>query len=349
MFINDVELHLVELGRTGSLPPVRSLLVRLCASRGLEGWGEASLSWRPGELVARRDALLSVLAGRSLFDIEELHTLDALASPPLQSAVEMACWDLIGRAAGQPLCRLLGGEYRGRIPLAPRLSGRWPDRLARQAREIAGQGFHAQIITACGEAELDRQIVTAVRESVGDRVQLRLDAQASYTLDAVRDLCAALEPDPLLLVLDPLATRELYTVASLRRQTRVQIGVWRAVRRPADVLAMVRSGAADCLVVDLEQLGGISPARTCAQIADAAGVAILSGGRPSLGIATAAMLHLAAATPSLSGANESAYHQIRDDVLVEPLTVVGGMMIVPEGPGLGIEVDRAKLDRYAVG
>ena len=56
------------------------------------------------------------------------------------------------------------------------------------------------------------------------------------------------------------------------------------------------------------------------------------------------MLHLAAATPALSGCNESAYHQLRDDVLVEPLQIDGGMMMVPQGPGLGVEVDRAKIE-----
>ena len=65
-----------------------------------------------------------------------------------------------------------------------------------------------------------------------------------------------------------------------------------------------------------------------------------------LGIAAAAMLHLAAATPALGGCNESAYHQLQDDILVEPLLIDSGMMTVPQGPGLGVEVDRAKLERY---
>jgi len=103
MRIADLELHLVEIPRADGLPHVRSLLVRLTSQRGLHGWGEAWLAWRPGELAARRDMLLAVLAGRSLFDIEELQTLEALGSPPLRAAVEMASWDLIGRATGQPL------------------------------------------------------------------------------------------------------------------------------------------------------------------------------------------------------------------------------------------------------
>ena len=104
MKINDLEFHLVEIGCTGLAQPVRSLLVRLTTDSGLEGWGEAGVAWRLGELSARRDALLPVLAGRSIFDIEELHTLEALAPPPLRAAVEMACWDLVGPGGAASRC-----------------------------------------------------------------------------------------------------------------------------------------------------------------------------------------------------------------------------------------------------
>ena len=88
--------------------------------------------------------------------------------------------------------------------------------------------------------------------------------------------------------------------------------------------------------------------RACAAVAAAGGIFALLGGPPTLGIAAAAMLHLAAATPTLSGCNESAYHQLQDDVLTEPLQLDDGMMTVPQGPGFGVEVDRAKIERHAV-
>ena len=347
MKINDLEFHLVEVGCTTAAQPVRSLLVRLTTDAGLEGWGEAGVAWRVGELSARRDALLPVLSGRSVFDIEELHTLEALASAPLRAAVEMACWDLIGRTVGQPVCRLLGGEYRRRIPLAVRLTGRKPERLARLAREMAAQGFHCQVVSSSGQAALDRQLLRTVRESVGERMELRLDGLAHYDLQTARDLCGEIEAEHLQFLLDPLSARELYPLAMLGRQTRVPLAVGRTLRGPADMLAVVRCGAAPFVVLDVEQVGGLAPARACAAVAAAAGVFALLGGRPSLGIGTAAMLHLAAATPALSGCNESAYHQLQDDLLCEPLALDGGMMAVPQGPGFGVEVDRAKIERHA--
>jgi muconate cycloisomerase len=314
----------------------------------VEGWGEAQLDWRPDELAGRRNALLPVLAGRSVFDIEDLLGLGAIRSAPLRCAVEMASWDLVGRAAGQPLCHLFGGGYRRRIPLAVRLSGTSAQQVAQLSRELAEQGFHAQILSSLGRLEADLEMAATARQWTQDRAELRLDGAAGYDMDTARDLCGELETAGLKFVLDPLKTRDLEQVASLRRQTSVPLAVWRSVRSPADVLAVVRCGAAPFVVVDLQLVGGMATAKKCAAIAQAAGLGASLAAGPSLGIGMAAMLQLAAATPAYSHCHQSAHHPIRDDFLVEPLEIVEGMIAVPQGPGLGVEVDRAKLERYQI-
>ena len=346
--INDLELFLVEIKRTELDAPVRSVLVRLTTDSGALGWGESALRRQAAELLGRREALRAAVVGRSIFDVEELHSLEVLKDARLRSAVEMASWDLIGRAAGEPLCHLLGGGYRERIPLAVRLPNRRPDRVAQVAREFAEQGFHSQIITAGKRVQQDLQTLAAVRQSVGDRAELRFDAAAIYDRETALDLCAELEQTGLQFLVDPLDADDLQPIAALQRQTSVPLAVSRAIRGPVDVLATIRCGAAGFVVVDLGRVGGIVPARNCAVVADAGGVAALLTAGPSLGIATAAMLQLAAATPHFSGCNESSYHQLYDDVLAEPLEIVDGMMAVPQTPGLGIEVDRRKVERYQV-
>jgi len=348
MTISDLEFYPVEIACDAREAPLQRLLVRLATHAGLEGWGEAQLGWRPSELAARREVLLPILAGRSVFDIEELLELEALQDAPLRSALEMASWDLVGRAAGQPLCHLFGGAYRQRIPLAVRLAGAPGNPLAQVARELAEQGFHAQIVSSCGEPERDLETLAAVREGAGDRVELRFDAAENYDIDTARGLCAELESGGLQFMLDPLRSSELDQVASLRRQTSVPLAVWRAVRSPADVLAVVRCGAAPFVVVDLERVGGISPARQCAAIAQAGSISALLGGGPSAGIGVAAMLQLASSTPAFSSPNECAYHQLQDDLLTEPLEILDGMITVPQAPGLGVKVDRVKVERYQV-
>ncbi len=348
MRIADLEFHLVEVPRSGQLPPVRSLLVRLSTDDGREGWGEGAVSWRPSELLPRREFLLPALAGRSIFDTQELHAVEALASPPLRAAIEMACWDLVGKVTGQPLCRLWGGEYRQRIPVAARLWGRWPGQLAWMARELANHGCLAEVIALTGDAASDHKILSEVREAVGRGVQLRIDAQAHLTADTARDFCREIESKQVQCLIDPLSSRDAHASAALARQTNVPVAAWRAIRSPTDLLNLVRCEAASHAIIDLEQLGGISAARACAEIGAAAGLTLMLGSRPSLGLATAAMLQLAAASPALTAAHESSYPTLSGDVLAEPLTVSEGMMTVPHCAGLGVEVDRAKLERFAV-
>lgn len=358
MQINELEFFPVEVARRMSDRPVRSLLVRMTTTSGLEGWGESPIDGPVARFEARREAVAAVLAGRSIFDIEELHTLDVLDDRSLRCAVEMACWDLIGRAMGQPLCHLFGGGYRSWIPIAVRLSAEHPDHIVQVARELAEHGFHCQIVPSTGHPDRDLQTLLEVRQGIGDLAELRFDGAARYGITQARQLCGELEAVALRFFLDPLdsaAPNEaglhgagLEEIASLGRQTNVPLGVWRAIGGPGDVLAMVRCGAAPYVVIDPGQVGGLTPGRKCATVAEAAGVTVLLGGRPSLGIATAAMLQLAASAPTFSSSNECAYHQLQDDVLADPLEIVDGMIGVPQSPGLGIEVDRAKVERYQV-
>jgi muconate cycloisomerase len=346
MKINDLELYLVAIPRSDTAHPTPRLLVRLATATGVEGWGEAGINWRVDELPARREALLAVLAGRSIYDIEELQIIEALAPAPVRAAVEMAMWDLLGRVLRQPLCNLLGGYYRRRVPVSIRLWGHKAGRTAQIARELADQGFHTQTIAVSGRPEEDLRTLASIREMAGDRVELRCDGMGRYDLETARELAAGMEDYDLQFFLDPLNTRELYPVASLARQTSVPLAVWRAIGSPTDVLTAVRCNAAPFLLVDLEQVGGIVPARACAAIAAAAGAVPVLGSRPSAGIATAALLHLAAATAAFSTSNELAAGQLRDTVLADAPETTDGMIPVPQASGLGVTIDRAKLERY---
>jgi L-alanine-DL-glutamate epimerase-like enolase superfamily enzyme len=346
MKIHDLEFFLAAVPQGDSNSPTQSLLVRITTASGLEGWGESSLGWRIGELAPRREALLAVLAGRSVFDIEELHTLEVLSPAPLRSAVEMAVWDLLGRVLRQPLCNLLGGYYRRRVPVSIRLAGGHPKNIAHVSRELADQGFHTQTIASSGRPDEDLKSLAAIREMVGDRVELRFDGQKQFDMETARDLCAGLEFEDLQFFLDPLKAPELHAMASLSRQTSVPLAAWRSIRGAGDVLTAVRCNAAPFVEIDLEQVGGIVPARACAAVAAAAGVVPVLGGKTSLGIAAAAMLHLAAAIPAFSASNEIASRQLRDSVLTESFEIADGMMVVPQSHGLGVEIDRMKLDRH---
>jgi glucarate dehydratase len=102
------------------------------------------------------------------------------------------------------------------------------------------------------------------------------------------------------------------------------------------------------IVIDPQAVGGLLRARHCVAVAEAAGLSVSLGSLPTTGLGVAAMMQLAAATPALASGNESAYHQLGDDVLKESLEITDGMVALPQSPGLGVEADAAKVERYQV-
>ncbi|MDI9443680.1 MAG: enolase C-terminal domain-like protein, partial [Planctomycetota bacterium] len=125
--------------------------------------------------------------------------------------------------------------------------------------------------------------------------------------------------------------------------------VSRAIEGPADVMALIRGGAARLAVIDVQRVGGLANARRCGTIAQAAGIGASLSAGPSVGIAMAAMLQLAAATPAFTGCIECPQHRPVDDLAIEDFETVDGMIAVPQGPGIGIEVDRVRVEQYHVG
>ena len=204
MKIADLDFYLLS-PTDGSADGIqRTLLVRVSTSDGQEGWGEARSKWRASELGSRRESLLPILTGRNVADVEELSEVNVLTSAALRAAVEMACWDLIGRVARQPLSRIWGGEYRPRVPVALRLPNTSPHRAAQLARDLHERGFHTQVVAGTGNLDHDLAVVDALRQATADRVKLRFDAAGRYPAETARELCHRLERAGLQFILDPL-------------------------------------------------------------------------------------------------------------------------------------------------
>lgn len=341
--ITDIELFLVQAPVAEADTPVRTVLFHLVSDLGTDGWGEAQLAWRPTELTARREMLLNILAGRSVFDLEELGEIPSLRPAALRCGIELACWDLVGRFLGQPVCRLLGGEYRHYVPLAVRLP---TDRshLPEVALELLHQGFDTQILSTSGQVDADAEAVQLLTQLGRGRIRLRLDGAGAFDWEAGRKLCELLEDQGLECLIDPLRDYDPAELASLGRQTELPLAAWRSVSSPREVMAIVRAGAAKTVIIELQRVGGILPARYSGAIARAGGLEVALASGPSLGIAAAALLHLAGANPAFATCNECGYFSMRDDVLSRPIERVQGLGRIPLEPGFGVNVDRNKLE-----
>ncbi len=150
-----------------------------------------------------------------------------------------------------------------------------------------------------------------------------------------------------------MAPHDVAWLADVRAQARVPIMADERVASPQDAMALVRAGAADVLSLYLGKGGGIGAARSVAAVAEAAGIACTIGSNLELGIGNAAMIHLALASPAIA-AEEFPCDILspffyEDDLLAEPLPIGGGRAERLEKPGLGVELDERKVERYRVG
>jgi L-alanine-DL-glutamate epimerase-like enolase superfamily enzyme len=326
-----------------------ALLVRLETDTGLVGWGETPDDWisksyegTPEEKL-RRAAL-----GRSPFDIEGWYAENGLGSSYLASGVEMAMWDLMGQATRQPLYRLLGGAVRRKIELAACMGIRPYDEAKAIARQYLEMGFSTLKTKAGRDAQEDLDMVRGIRDGVGDRLKLRIDPNQGYSPEVAFPLARDLEKYNLEYFEQPMPLGLITDAARLRRRTRTPIALNESVTTPEITLQILKLDAADVLLPDTYQCGGILGVKKVAALCEAAGVPCVFHCAHDLGVKTAAMLHVVASAPNFPLANDCTYYGLEDDIITPLHRIERGFMEVPEGPGLGVTVDEKKLAKYRV-
>jgi L-alanine-DL-glutamate epimerase-like enolase superfamily enzyme len=326
-----------------------SLLVRLETDTGVLGWGETPDDWinrsfegTPVELLRKQ------VLGRDPFDLEAWYAENTLGSY-LSSAVEMALWDVIGRATGQPLYKLLGGAIRDkRIELAACMGIRPYAEARAIAQQYVEQGFTTLKTKAGRDAGEDLEMVRGIRDGAGDKLKLRIDPNMGYTPEVALQLARDLENYHLEYFEQPMHSTLIAESARMRRRTSTPLALNESVTSLEIVLQILELRAADVLLPDTYQCGGILMVKKTAALCEAAGVPCVFHCAHDLGPKTAAMLHVVASTPGFTLANDCTYYGLQDDVLTDLLVIENGRMRVPEGPGLGVTVDERKLAKYHV-
>jgi L-alanine-DL-glutamate epimerase-like enolase superfamily enzyme len=346
-------------GARGSHTRSPFLLVLVHTDAGLVGLGEASCTpgWSGEDSTIAAHAVSTYLApairDQDPREVERLALLvDAAiaANRFAKAAVEMALWDLAGKAAGVPLHQLLGGRIRERVRTKFSISGRPPDEAAAIARWAVEAGFTAMKVKVGTELETDLARVAAVRAAIGDDVRLGVDANGGWSRADAQRAVDRLAAWDVAFVEQPLATADLAGMADLRRAARVPIVADEAVGTPADAIGVVRAEAADALSIYAGMAGGIAAGRSIAGIAAAAGLGWTIGSNLELGVGLAAHLHIAATTPGLADdlvpCDIISPFYYADLLLTAPLPIEAGWAAPPDGPGLGVELDLERVEHY---
>lgn len=324
------------------------LLVRLETDTGLVGWGETPDDWLNKSFEGTPEERLRGQAlGRDPFDLEAWYVENTLG-PFLASAVEMACWDIMGQATGRPLYQLLGGRVRDKVELAACMGIRPYAEAKAIARQYVDMGFTTLKTKAGRRAEEDLEMVRGIRDGVGDRLKLRIDPNQGYAPEVAFPLAKDLEKYNLEYFEQPMPKSLIGEAAQLRRRTTTPIALNESVTTLETVLQILKLDAADVLLPDTYQCGGILAVKKVAALCEAAGVPCVFHCAHDLGFKTAAMLHVVVSTPGFTLANDCTYYGLVDDI-IDPLhKIERGMMPVPEGPGLGVRVDERKIEKYRI-
>jgi L-alanine-DL-glutamate epimerase-like enolase superfamily enzyme len=321
---------------------------------GLVGWGEisdvepAELPGDPGEYG---ETLLAFLKGRDPFGVQQMHRdfgehfdrgKGSLARLT-ECALDMAMYDLQGRASERPVYDLLGGAVRKDVVIS------WVafiredlGDLREEVRRKVAEGFRAFKLKVGVDIDLDEKRLAIVREVAGKEASIKVDANEGWSVREAPRNIRRLHKYNLAGVETPVPRKDPADIAAVRRQ--VKVPILEHVSNLEYGLALIRARAIDVMNLATTGAGGLWPARQIVALAEAGDVGILLGSTVEMGPGTLAQLHLAATIPGLTLPSDLVGPGMyRDDVLAKPLTYHKGKLLIPAGPGLGGAIDSEKL------
>ncbi|HEY3246907.1 MAG TPA: enolase C-terminal domain-like protein [bacterium] len=339
-----------------------NVITRVETDDGIVGYGEAtSMEWFSGEsaetMKATIDRYLSpALLGKDPFAIEQLAVVmdhAVFGQPFAKSAVEIALWDIKGRALGVPVYELLGGLVRAEVPLRGFIKGgiSSPEEMAASAREEAERGCRLVKMKVGIDPRSDIEHYRAVVEAVGPAVDIQVDANQGYpdAGTAIRALAAMEAIGQLAIAEQPLPRTQLRGLAEVAKVLKAPIMADESVFSISDAFVGIGVGAVESIIIKLGKHGGLLNSKKIAAIAETAGVPLSTGMMGMHSAGSAAEIHFAAATPGVTiPVNVSIQRSLTDSILVRPLIEAGPSIAVPRDPGLGIEIDTDKLAKYTI-
>jgi muconate cycloisomerase len=381
--IKSIDALLVQLPTrrehkwTGLTEPIgRYILVRAVSDDGVVGWGEApALKDWGGEFgryfgesplitaTVIDNYLAPALNGIDVGNIVEAHArMDAVIKgyPYAKAAVEFALYDVAGRSFGQPVHILLGGRSRTHVPVTHSIGLLDIDVAEREAVKVVEEGIRTIKIKVGVDADRDVAIVRCIRDAVGPKVNLCADANEGYRTpgDAIRAV-RRMESCNLIYVEQPVMGIE--RLAEVARAIDVSVMADESAWNPHDAIQIIEARAADIISIYTTKPGGLFRAMEVAAVCRAAGIVCNVNGSVETGIGNLANVHLAAAAPAVtlsclvpvSTPAEAQTGQLagiyyKDDLIREPMRFVDGAIEVPLSPGMGIDADPAKIEKYTV-
>lgn len=333
-------------------------ILELVTDEGIVGLGEVGGGDQRGALLKLKPRIL----GLDPFHLETiklkvLRSIYYMSNARLYAAIEMACLDIIGKAMKRPLCDLLGGPVRDAVPMIAYLFWRYdrPDGKDDTCAEDLADwcvelhetlGVNAMKLKAgVMDPGEEARVLELCRERLGPDFGLRIDPNGVWSVPTAVRIGRRLESLGIEYFEDP--SWGLNGNAEVRKQIRIPVATNMYPARFDDLAPAVKLGSVDIVLTDIHYWEGPRGVKDLAAVCRTFGLGVAMHSGAEFGIELAAMLHTACTIPEMTFAGDAHYHYLTDDIIVGGLMKYkNGRIAVPKGPGLGVELDSEKMDKY---
>ncbi len=346
----------VERHSTGSDDMATEVIVQVDTDEGITGIGEALSTFCPEAVEVAIKHMARFIVGESPYQIEAFYQRVFAGrwqyyrhfGHTAAASIEMALWDIVGKAVGQPVHQLIGGAVRDRVDHYCWVQRKAPALMREEARRGREQGFTVFYTKVGIDARSDVEAVEAVRDGAGPDALLRVDANAVWSPAETIRMIREMNRFNLDFVEQPISILDLDGLIHIRATTGVPICIDQAAWTQWEILHALRRQAADYICAEPARCGGLLEFKKACSAAELSNVPIVRHVGPELGIMSAAALQVCATVRNLAIGNQTWVPLLNDDIIVEDLrTFTNGTLPVPTGPGLGVSIDPDKLRQYA--
>lgn len=363
MKVTDVSIHVVsvpfthpETWRFGRMWGLTNAIVEVHTDEGITGIGEVPGSPLIGLVREALEATSSWIVGEDPFRVTSFlrrasnrgwHHYPYLGNGAT-AGIEMALWDICGQALGCPVHQFFGGLETELVPFYWYIwvQDRTPATARQQAAEGVARGFKTMYIKIGFDLKNDLALARAIKDEVGEDIAVRVDANEAWSVFEAVDALQRFEDVGVEFVEQPIDMHDIAGLATLRAGSRTRIGANQSAWLPWQVPEVLSRRAADVVVTDPHQLGGLVPFHTATAMCEGAGIPIVKHAFADLAITTIATAHVLATLPAPQLGHQQFLTILAHDLLAEPVQFEDGAIRVPTGPGLGIELDREALAFY---
>lgn len=332
-------------------------LVELHTDAGITGLGEVVVAMGPdaGVIRAMFDQMAARFVGESPLDTERLaakvmadgwYSFERTAGLVL-GGLDMACWDAAGKYLGQPVSRLMGGQVRTVfdsmyfVPADDDL-----EVMVRRAEEAVGRGFSTIYFKVGLGEERDVELVHRTRQAIGPAPRLRVDANECWSPSTAMRVLGRMRDAHLEYVEQPLLMHDIDGLAHLRRHSGVPVAANQSSWGRHAILEIVRKNAADVLMTDPHQEGGLLAFKKILALCEMAGLGFVNHAFNATSITFTSHVQVLSTSAACILALQGHPDYLADDYVTTPIDYTGGKIVVGDRPGLGLELDRDKVRRF---